>query len=112
MNPRHRTQSRPSTSAPKIDVERLLRDSETASNETVKNALARAAEEEKKRQEDLIVGQFQQLQNSLTTSLNYLRVVRAQEKEQKEKVAKIGAAIEQFKKDADFEKAIKAIRGY
>jgi negative regulator of sigma E activity len=88
-------------------IDNLLKEQESISNEALKNALQRQIEEESKQQEETLLYQFKQAKEHLNYKVTLLRKLREGEKRAKKEVINANNALEQFKKDGDWDKFLK-----
>lgn len=104
MKPNHRRNySATSASAKPIDVEKLLADAVSASSESLKAALQEAAELEKKKQQKILLEQYQQIDHLLQSKIEALRDIRKKEKAAKAQLELVAQAKADFQNAKPFD---------
>lgn len=91
-------------------VETLIEQAETTSNATLKAALVKHAEEESRKEEAMLIAQFEEASKILNNAVGDLIAARKREKYYKSNVSQIDKAMEQFKKDGKYENFLKVIQ--
>lgn len=94
----------------KFDIDKLIKEAETTSNEVLKSAMEKAAEAERQRQERLVLEQYNLLKSRLDRAVGDVREIRRQEKLAVKNAKAVGEAIEAFKKGKSFDKLREDLR--
>lgn len=87
----------------KTRVQQLIDQQENISNEILAKALAKAAEEESKRLEKVILRAYNAAKEGLEAEVDKLRNLRRLEKSVRKNVLACDKAMQQFMKDGDIE---------
>ena len=91
-------------------IEELIKQAETVKQESLKKALERHIEAEQKKEEELLLSQFQQASRVLDIQVDKLRRARAVAKQYEKSVKNTDAALEQFKKDGNYDAFLTVVR--
>lgn len=90
-------------------VDELVNELETIENDSLKRAVERQIEEEKKAQEEDLLNKLRRGKRIITEQVDILRGIRKREQEQAARVKRIDASFTQFKKDGDWDKFVESL---